>query len=83
MTEDNNNLFHNNNSFNDIPATTSIRYRLIAQYRHDELLLEILGQNLFMRRTAREVMRTPELLNGLSPEHAAYVGLAAGMALWK
>jgi hypothetical protein len=62
-------------------SSGSIRYKLIAQYRNDELLIEILGQGLFMRRTAREVMRTPELLSGLSSEHAAYIGLAAGMAL--
>lgn len=59
----------------------SILYKLIAQNRNDEMLIEIIDQKLFMIRTAREILKTPDLINGFSPEDASKIGVAAGMAV--
>jgi hypothetical protein len=60
---------------------TTVRYKLIAQNRGDQMVIEIVDQKLFMIRTAREILKDEKLVNGFSPEHAARIGIAAGMAL--
>jgi carbon storage regulator len=59
----------------------TVRFKLVAQNRGDELVIEILDQGLLMIRSAREVIKNPELLYGFSPEDIARIGLAAGMEL--
>lgn len=58
--------------------TSSTRFRLIAQNRDGRLVVEIVGESLYMSVTANEVYKTPNLLNGFSPEHAAHIGVLVG-----
>jgi len=60
-----------------------IRYKLIAINRGDELVIEIIDQKLFMVRTAREVLKNPNLINGFSLEHAVMIGVVARIEITK
>ncbi len=63
------------------PSIHSIRFKLIAQNRGDELVIEIVDKKLFMIRRARDIIKDRELLCGFSQEDAAHIGVAAGMAI--
>lgn len=55
-----------------------IRYQIIAQYRDNTLLVNILGQGLYFMRTAHQVFTAPTLINEFSQEEAALIGYIAG-----
>jgi hypothetical protein len=59
----------------------NIRFKIIAQNRGDELVIEIIGQGLHMQRNARELLKQPDVLRGFTAEDIAKIGLAAGMAI--
>ena len=63
------------------PQNHDIRFKIIAQNRGDELEIEIVGQGLHMKRTARELLKQPDILRGFAPEDIAAIGLAAGMMI--
>jgi len=51
-----------------------IRYQIIAQYRNNTLLVNILGQGLYFMRTAHQIFTAPTLISGFSREEAALIG---------
>lgn len=55
-----------------------IRYQIIAQYRDNTILVNILGQGLYFMRTAHQIFSAPTLINGFSQEEAALIGYIAG-----
>ena len=55
-----------------------IRYQIIAQYRDNTILVNILGQGLYFMRTAHQIFTAPTLLRGLSQEDAALIGYIVG-----
>ncbi|MEN9449583.1 MAG: hypothetical protein RJA83_197 [Pseudomonadota bacterium] len=55
-----------------------IRYQIIAQYRDNTILVNILGQGLYFMRTAHQIFTAPTLINGFSQEEAALIGYIAG-----
>jgi hypothetical protein len=59
----------------------SIRFKLTAQNRGDELVIEIIKQKLYMLRRARDIIRDAELLSGFSQEDVARIGFTAGMEI--
>lgn len=57
-----------------------IRYQIIAQYRDNTILVNILGQGLYFMRTAHQIFTAPTLINGFSQEEAALIGYIVGSA---
>lgn len=57
------------------------RFKLIAQNRHDNLIIEVVGENIFLVKTAWEVISSPDLLHGLPREDLVIIAVAAGMAI--
>ena len=55
-----------------------IRYQLIAQYRDNILMVNILGEGLYFMSTAHQSFTTPKLINGFSQEEAALIGYIVG-----
>ena len=55
-----------------------IRYQIIAQYRDNTILVNILGQGLYFMRTAYQIFGAPTLLSGFSQEDAALIGYIVG-----
>jgi hypothetical protein len=55
-----------------------IRYQIIAQYRDNTILVNILGQGLYFMRTAHQIFTAPTLINGFSQEEAALIGYIVG-----
>ena len=55
-----------------------IRYQLIAQFRANTILVNILGQGLYFMRTAHQIFTVPTLINGFSQEDAALIGYIVG-----
>jgi hypothetical protein len=55
-----------------------IRYQIIAQYRDNNILANILGQGLYFMRTAHQIFTAPTLINGFSQEEAALIGYIVG-----
>jgi hypothetical protein len=55
-----------------------VRYQIIAQYRNNTLLINILGQGLYFMRTARQIFTVPTLISGFSQEEAALIGYIVG-----
>ncbi|MEN9916595.1 MAG: hypothetical protein RLY40_527 [Pseudomonadota bacterium] len=55
-----------------------IRYQIIAQYRDNTILVNILGQGLYFMRTAHQIFTVPTLLSGFSQEDAALIGYIVG-----
>ncbi len=54
------------------------RYQIIAQYRDNTILVNILGQGLYFMRTAHQIFTAPTLINGFSQEEAALIGYIVG-----
>ena len=59
-------------------ASEQIRYQIIAQYRNNTLLVNILGQGLYFMRTAHQIFTAPTLISGFSQEEAALIGFIVG-----
>ncbi len=55
-----------------------VRYQIIAQYRDNAILVNILGQGLYFMRSAYQIFSTPKLLSGFSQEEAALIGFIVG-----
>lgn len=55
-----------------------IRYQIIAQYRDNTILVNILGRGLYFMRTAHQIFTVPALLSGFSHEDAALIGYIVG-----
>lgn len=55
-----------------------IRYQIIAQYRDNTILVNILGQGLYFKRTAHQIFTVPTLISGFSQEDAALIGYIVG-----
>jgi hypothetical protein len=55
-----------------------IRYQIIAQYRDNTILVNILGQGLYFMRTAHQIFTAPTLISGFSQEEAALIGYIVG-----
>lgn len=55
-----------------------IRYQIIAQYRDNTILVNILGRGLYFMRTAYQIFTAPTLLSGFSQEDAALIGYIVG-----
>ncbi|WP_342147441.1 hypothetical protein [Rickettsiella endosymbiont of Aleochara curtula] len=55
-----------------------IRYQIIAQYRDNSILVNILGQGLYFMRTAQQIFTAPTLIDGFSQEEAALIGYIVG-----
>jgi|GEM_PF-1084488 hypothetical protein len=60
-----------------------IRYQVIAQYRDNTILVNILGQGLYFMRTAHQIFTTPTLISGFSQEDAALIGYIVGSESYK
>lgn len=58
--------------------SVQFRYSLTAQDRDNQLTIEIIGENLFLRKTAQEIISNPALIAGFPPEQAAVIGYIAG-----
>ncbi len=54
------------------------RYQIIAQYRDNTILVNILGQGLYFMRKAHQIFTAPTLINGFSQEEAALIGYIVG-----
>lgn len=54
------------------------RYQIIAQYRNNTLLVNIIGQGLYFMRTAHQIFSAPALITGFSQEEAALIGYIVG-----
>lgn len=50
-----------------------IRYQIIAQYRDNTMLINILNQDLYFIRSAHQIFTLPALMNGFSQEDAAII----------
>lgn len=55
-----------------------IRYQIIAQYRDNTILVNILGQGLYFMRSAHQIFTTQSLISGFSQEDAALIGYIVG-----
>lgn len=66
---------------NENESNNAIRYKLIAQNRHGELIIEIIAQRLLMLKKAREIILDNELLQGFATVDSARIGVIAGMEL--
>jgi hypothetical protein len=62
---------------------SSFLFKIVAQNRGDELVIEIVDRGLFMIRKARDILKDSTLLQGFSQEDASKIGLAAGMEIGK
>ena len=58
--------------------SSQIRYQIIAQYRGNKLIVNILGKGLYFMRSAQQIFNSPDLLNGFSQEEAALIGYIVG-----
>jgi hypothetical protein len=58
--------------------SNQIRYQIIAQYRRNKLIVNILGKDLHFVRSAQQIFNSPDLLNGFSQEEAALIGYIVG-----
>jgi len=58
--------------------SNQIRYQIIAQYRGNKLMVNILGKGLYFMRSANQIFNNPTLLNGFSQEEAALIGYIVG-----
>ncbi|MES2998081.1 MAG: hypothetical protein V4700_02035 [Pseudomonadota bacterium] len=58
--------------------SNQIRYQIIAQYRGNRLMVNILGKNLYFMRSAHQIFNNPDLLNGFSQKEAALIGYIVG-----
>lgn len=50
-----------------------IRYQIVAQYRDNTMLINILDQDLYFIRSAHQIFTLPTLMNGFSQEDAAII----------
>ncbi|EDP45654.1 hypothetical protein [Rickettsiella grylli] len=50
-----------------------IRYQIVAQYRDNMMLINILDQGLYFIRSAYQIFTIPTLMNGFSQEDAAII----------
>lgn len=55
-----------------------IRYQIIAQYRDNTILVNILDQGLYFMHSAQQIFYTPKLISGFSQEEAALIGYIVG-----
>jgi hypothetical protein len=55
-----------------------IRYQIIAQYRDNTILVNILGQGLYFIRSANQIFTAPTLMSRFSQEDAALIGYIVG-----
>lgn len=60
-----------------------IRYQIIAQYRDNTILVNILGQGLYFMRTAHQIFTASTLISGFSQEDAALIGYIVGSEQYK
>lgn len=58
--------------------SNQIRYEIIAQYRGNKLMVNILGRGLYFIRSAQQIFNSPAILNGFSQEEAALIGYIVG-----
>ncbi len=54
-----------------------VRYRLIAQNRNNYITAEIIGQNLYFTRPAKDIANDPILISQFPPEEAMIIGFIA------
>jgi hypothetical protein len=57
---------------------TQIRYQIVAQYRGNGLIVNILGKGLCFMSSARQIFNNTDLLSGFSQEEAALIGYIVG-----
>ncbi len=57
---------------------SEIRYQIIAQYRGNRLVVNILGKHLCFVGGARQIFSNPDLLSGFSQKEAALIGYIVG-----
>lgn len=62
-----------------IMTTTTYQYKLVAQNKSGLLIIEIIEKSLFIIKNAREILKDTRFLKGFPPEHAAIIGVIAGM----
>lgn len=55
-----------------------IRYQIIAQYRDNTILVNILGRGLYFMHTAHQIFTVQHLLSDFSKEDAALIGFIVG-----
>lgn len=57
--------------------SNKICYQIIA-YQKNKLIVNILGKGLYFMRSAQQIFKNPDLLNGFSQEEAALIGYIVG-----
>ena len=58
--------------------SNQILYKIVAQYRGNKLIINIIGKGLQFMQSAQQIFNSPELLNGFSQEEAALIGYIVG-----
>ncbi len=62
-----------------MPQQNKPRYRLIAQYRDDKVMIEMIAEASLLIKSAHEILADLKMLRGFLPEDAAMIGVIAGM----